>query len=152
MVEDAGDLAKHGANPLGALGNLDIEQLLYGARVAELVGHHADVVEPVKVWKCLGVVLVFDKLLCPAVQQTDVGVCSQNLLAIELENESQYAVSSGMLWTKVDGEVTKRCLLARAALRQNLSRRAFVQILDGVGADSGGDGRLALHLRVCPLC
>lgn len=39
VVQDAGDLAKERPDPLCALGRLNVEQLLDGQRVAELVRH-----------------------------------------------------------------------------------------------------------------
>jgi hypothetical protein len=40
MVEDSGDLSEKGSDPLGTLGNLDVQQLLDGQRVTQLVGHY----------------------------------------------------------------------------------------------------------------
>lgn len=72
VVEDTGNLAKHGTDPLGTLRDLNVEELLDGTGVAELVGHHRDIVESVKVREGLGVGLVFDELLGTSVEQTDV--------------------------------------------------------------------------------
>ena len=40
MVEDSGDLSEKSSDPLGTLGNLDVQQLLDGQRVTQLVGHY----------------------------------------------------------------------------------------------------------------
>jgi len=53
VVKDTGDLSKQGTDPLGSVGDLDVEQLLNGKRETLLVGHHGDVVETVEVWKSL---------------------------------------------------------------------------------------------------
>ncbi len=121
MVEDARDLAKHGADPLGALGHLDVEQLLDGARVAQLVGHHRNVVESVKVRQRLRVRLVLDQLLRASVQERPTWaaaaisskasarsnviaeaswkncthVRTQDLLSVELEDQTQHTVGGG---------------------------------------------------------
>jgi hypothetical protein len=100
-VEDTSDLAEEGADPLCARRDLDVEQLLHGEGVAELVGHHRDIVEAVKVREGLDVRLVLDELLRPAVQQANVGVRAQDLLAVELEDHAQYAVRRGVLGAEV---------------------------------------------------
>lgn len=38
-------------------------------------------------------------------QESNVGICPKNLLSIELQDQSQHAVSSGMLRTEVHGIV-----------------------------------------------
>ena len=38
-VEDTGDFAKKGTDPLGSLGDLDVEEFLHGEGVAEFVRH-----------------------------------------------------------------------------------------------------------------
>ena len=86
MVEDSGNLAEHCSDPLGTLGHLDIEQLLNSERVDLLVGHHRNVVQTIKVWQGLEVGLVLDQLLSTTMEQTDVGVCTNDFLAIEFEN------------------------------------------------------------------
>ena len=75
----------------------DVEKLFDGSGVAELVGHHRDVVEAVKVGERLGVGLVFDELLRPAVEEADVRIRPQDLLAVELEDQSEHAVRGGVL-------------------------------------------------------
>ena len=74
-------------------------------RVAELVGHHRNVVETVKVRKRLGVILVLDERLRPTVQEADMGVGAEDFLAVEFEHEAGHAVRSWVLRTKVEREV-----------------------------------------------
>lgn len=102
MVQDPGNLAKQGSDPLCSLGDLNVQQLLDGQGVDLLVGHHGHIVETVKVWQGLQVRLVLDQLLGATVQQTDVGVGANNLFTIELEDETQDTVGGRVLGTKVD--------------------------------------------------
>ena len=102
MVQDPRDLAEQRADPLGALGDLDVEQLLDGEREALLVGHHGDVVEAVEVGQGLQVRLVLDQLLGAAVQQPHMRVRPHDLLAIELEDQPQHAVRGRVLRAEVD--------------------------------------------------
>jgi hypothetical protein len=105
VVQDAGDFTKHGTDPLGTLWDLNVEQLLNSKGETLLVGHHGNVVETIKVGQGLEVCLVLDQLLGTTVQQTDVGVCADNLFTIELENQTQDTVSGRMLGTEVDSVV-----------------------------------------------
>lgn len=105
MVENTGNLSKQCSNPLGTLRNLDVQELLDGEGKALLVGHHGDVVETVKVGQSLEVRLVLAQLLGASVQQTDVGVGSDDFLAVQFQDQPQHAVGGGMLRAKVDGVV-----------------------------------------------
>ena len=97
VVQDPRDLAEQRPDPLCPLGYLDIEQLLHGEGITQLVGHcrpnsattsdrppivltHGHVIEPVKVWERLSVIFVLDQLLRTAMKQSDVRVCSEDLL------------------------------------------------------------------------
>lgn len=102
MVEDTGDFGEHGTNPLGAFGDLDVEQLFDGQSETLLVGHHGDVVETVEVGEGLEVGPILAQLLGTAMQQADVRVGTNNLFTLELENQAQHAVSGRMLGTEVD--------------------------------------------------
>lgn len=59
------------------------------------------------VGKSLEVGLVLDQLLSTTVQKTNMRITSQNLLTLQLENQTQDSVSSRMLRSKVDGEVAR---------------------------------------------
>ena len=122
VVQDAGDLAKESTDVLGTDGDVDVQQLLNGEREALLVGHHGDIVETVEVGQGLQVCAVLDKLLGTAVQQTNVGVGAHDLLSVELQNQTQHTVGSGMLGPEVD------CVVADLALAVVL-----LGLLDGVG-------------------
>lgn len=110
VVENSGNLAEHGSDPLCSLRYLDVEELLDGKGEDLLVGHHGNIVQTIKVWECLEVGLVFNQLLGTAVQETDVGVCTDNLFTIELENETQDTVSGRVLRSEVDSVVSDLAL------------------------------------------
>lgn len=75
----------------------DVEELLDGSGVAEFVGHHGDVVESIKVGERLGVGLVFDQFLRSPVEESNMGIRSQDLLSVELEDQSEHSVRGGVL-------------------------------------------------------
>jgi hypothetical protein len=74
VVQDTGDFSEERTDVLGALWDIDVQQLLDGQREALLVCHHGNIIETVKVRQGLHIGLVFDQLLGTAVQQTDVGI------------------------------------------------------------------------------
>ncbi|KAI6770051.1 hypothetical protein HG530_004680 [Fusarium avenaceum] len=117
MVENTGDLAKQCSDELGSLRNFNVEKLLHGEREALLVGHHGDIIESIEVGKGLEICLVLDQLLGTSVQQTDVRIGSDDLFTIELENQTQHAVGSGMLGTEVDCVVSNLSVLNRVLAR-----------------------------------
>lgn len=117
MVQDTGKFTEQSSDVLGAIRNLDVQELLNGQGEALLVGHHGDVVESVEVGKSLEIGLVLDQLLSASVEQTDVGIGSNDLLAIEFQNQSQHTVGSGMLRTKVDGVVANLAVGNRVLAR-----------------------------------
>jgi hypothetical protein len=137
MVENTSDLAEQSSNPLGSLRNLNVEQLLNGQREALLVGHHGDIVESVKVRQGLEICLVLDQLLGTSVEQTDVRVGSDDLFTIELENQTQHTVGSGMLGTEVDSVVSNLSVLNRVLAR--LSGSGSSGLGQTVGVLGGGE-------------
>lgn len=106
MVQDTCDLTEQRPDVLGALRDLDVQQLLDGQGKALLVRHHGNVIQSVEVRQGLHVGLIFDQLLGTTMKQTDVGVRADNLLAIELQNQPKHTVSSRMLGSEVDRVVT----------------------------------------------
>jgi len=147
VVQDTGDLAEQGTDPLGTLRNLNVEQLLNSQRETLLVGHHGDVVETIKVGQGLEVCLVLDQFLGTTVQQTDVGVCADNLFTIELENQTQDTVSGGMLRTEVDGVVAD---LALVGVLIGVIGEVDVRVISvaGTGNEVGVDGDEASGIGV----
>jgi hypothetical protein len=102
MVQNARDFSKQGPDVLGTNGNVNVEQFLDSQRVALLIGHHRDIVETIKIGQSLEIRSVLDQLLSASVEQTNVRVSAHNLLAIQLEDQAQHTVGSGMLGSKVD--------------------------------------------------
>lgn len=116
MVQNTGDLAEQSTDPLGTLGDLDVQQLLDGQGEALLVGHHGDIVQTVEVGQRLQVCLVLDQLLSTTVQQTDVGICADNLLSVQLQNQTQHTVGGWVLRAEVDGVMSDLALLRGVGL------------------------------------
>ena len=105
MREQPADLGVEHADQLGALGHLQLEQLLDRQAEGMLLVHRRDVVEPVEVADRLHVRLVLDQLLGAAMQQADVRIDALDHLAVELQHQAQHAVRRGMLRPEVDVEV-----------------------------------------------
>ncbi len=96
MIADARKLAEGHAVPLAALGHGEAAQLLDGERVADVVQHRRDVVEPVDVREHLGPRAALAHLLEAAVQVADLHVGLHDRLAGELEHDAHGAVHRGM--------------------------------------------------------
>jgi hypothetical protein len=124
MVQNPGNLAEQGTDVLGTDGDVDVQQLLNSEREALLVGHHGNIVEAVEVGQGLQVCAVLDELLSAAVQQSNVGVGAHDLLAVELQNQTQHAVGGRVLGPEVDGVVADLagavCLVALLSLERGL--------------------------------
>lgn len=117
MVQDTGDLGKQGSNVLGTVGNLNVEKLLNGKSKALLVGHHGDIVQTVKVGQSLKIGLVLDQLLGASMQQTDVGVGSDDFFTGKLEDQSQHTVGGRVLGSEVDSVVPDFAILDAVVAR-----------------------------------
>ena len=143
MVKNTSDLAKEGSNKLGSLRNLNVEQLLDSQREALLVGHHGDIVESVKVGQSLEICLVLDQLLGTSVEQTDVRIGSNDFFTVELENQTQHTVSSGMLRTEVDCVMSNLSVLNRVLAR--LSGSGSSGLRETVGVLGGGEVSVDRH-------
>ena len=105
VVQDAGDLVEHRADPARARRRLDAEKAFDGEHVGVLVAHHGHVVETVHVADALAVGLGLGELLGRAVEQPDVGVGALDDLPVHLEHEPQHPVRGRMLRAEVEGEV-----------------------------------------------
>ena len=81
-------------------------------------------------------------------QQTDVRIASQDLFSLQLQNQTQHSVGSGMLRSKVDGEVARIDIDAVINIdvlgdgRSNRGGGAVDVAVDVVvvGSSSSGDG------------
>ena len=99
--QEAADLAVEHADELGALGDLEAEQLFDGKAEGVLLVHRRDVVEPVEVADGLQVGLVLDQLLGAAMQEADVRIDALHHLAVELEHEAQTPCAAGCCGPKL---------------------------------------------------
>src|SRR5712672_3079356 len=107
MREQAPDLAIEDADELPAPGHRDAEQLLGCQTERVFLVHRRDIIEPVEIGQRLQIGLVLDQLLGPAVQKTDMRVDALDDLTVELQYETQYAVSRRMLGPEIEGEVAQ---------------------------------------------
>uniref|UniRef100_A0A182TXL0 Uncharacterized protein n=1 Tax=Anopheles melas TaxID=34690 RepID=A0A182TXL0_9DIPT len=116
VVEDACNFRKQHTDVLRPRRDLNAEQLFHRERVALLVAHHRDVVEPVEVRQGLHVRLVLDQLLGAAVQQPNVRIRTHDRFAVQLQHQAQHTVGSRMLRSEVDLQIAHllldRCNLA----------------------------------------
>ena len=106
MVENACNLIEHGADIACAQRRLDTQQLFDCQHITVLVAHHRDVVEAVHVADALVERLAFSQLFGAAMQQADMRICAHDGFTVHLENQTQHAVCSRMLRTKVDRIIT----------------------------------------------
>ena len=90
-------LVEHHAQPLCAWWDLQSQQLLYREHIAEIVGHGAEIVDAVRERHDLLVELGFAGLLNPRVQKSEVRHDADHILAVDLQQQSQHAVSRGVL-------------------------------------------------------
>src|SRR5262245_4574299 len=74
-----------------------------------LMVHRRHIIEPVEIRDRLQIGLVLDQLLGAAMQKSNMRINALDHFPVELQYEAQHTVSSGMLWPKVDGEVTGSC-------------------------------------------
>src|SRR5256886_15223459 len=107
MREQTPDLAIEDADELPALGHRDAEQLLGCQTERVFLIHRRDVIEPVEIGERLQVGLVLDQLLGPAVQKTDMRVDALDDLTVELQYQTQHAVSRRMLGPEIEGEIAQ---------------------------------------------
>src|SRR5256712_12903987 len=107
MREQSPDLAIEDADELPAPGYRDAEQLLDCQTERVFLIHRRDVIEPVEVGQCLQVGLVLDQLLGPAVQKTDMRVNTLDDFTVELQYQTQHAVSRRVLGPEIEGEIAQ---------------------------------------------
>lgn len=79
----------------------NVQQLLNGPRVAKFVRHHTNIIESIKVRQSLSVRLVLDQLLRPSMKESNVRVCTKDLLSVQLEDQAKNSVCCRMLRTCV---------------------------------------------------
>ena len=92
-------------DPLGALGNLELEQFFNGQAVAKVVCHGAEVIDAVGEGNYLLVELGFAGLFDAGMQIADFGIEADNNLAVDFEHEAQHAVGGWVLRPHVEDHV-----------------------------------------------
>src|SRR6266446_3693610 len=107
MREQTSDLAIEDADELPAPGHREAEQLLGCQTERVFLVHRRDVIEPVEVGQRLQVGLVLDQFFGPAVQKTDMRVDALHDLTVELQYQTQHAVSRRMLGPEIEGEIAQ---------------------------------------------
>lgn len=147
MVKHSGDLAEQGSDPLGSLGNLNVQELLDGQTEALLVGHHGDVVQTVKVGQRLQICLVLNQLLGTTVQQTDMRVGTDDLFTVQLENQTQHTVGGGVLRAEVD-RVVSHLALRQVVVARLASLAQVRRVLLNGPPEVGVDGNEARDMAV----
>ena len=124
---DAGELVEQDAEVLGALGDLEAEELFYRQSVGDVVGHRAEVVDAVGERRDLGVELGLAGLLDAGVEVADVGGEGDDGLAVDFEDEAQDAVCGRVLRAHVEdhGLVGDGVGAARVVVRGGLFDYVF---------------------------
>ena len=79
-----------------------------------LLIHWRDIIEPVEIGQCLQISLVFDQLLRAAVEKPNVGIDAHHHLAIEFQDETQYAMGRGVLRPEINCEIAAAASAIRA--------------------------------------
>jgi hypothetical protein len=121
--DDAGKLAKEHADILRALRDLAAEQLLHRKAIRQLVVHRREVVHAAVMRDVLRPVVELGELLNAGVQVADVRHAVDDVLAVQLQRQAQYAVRRGMLRAHVKDDVA--CRVGASALLH--PRHAFIR-------------------------
>src|SRR4029453_6278876 len=120
------DLAHDPADVLSAVRDVDAEELLDGARVAEVVDEGRDVVEAVGVGNGIVVRADLAVLLEGAVEVADLHVRLHHRLAVELREDADDAVHGGMRGAEVHEHVLAALAArGRPLAQEQLSGRPF---------------------------
>ena len=90
-------LGEQDANPLGALGDFQAEELFDGQAVAEIVGERIEVVDAVGERDHLLVELGFAGFFDTCVQVTDLGPDTDDDFAVKLDDQAQHAMRGRVL-------------------------------------------------------
>ena len=146
--DDARHLARHDAQHLAPLRDLDAEQPLGAEREGDVVAGRVEIILTVGPRDDLIVLPVLADLLEAAVQVADVRNAAHDRLAVELEHEAQHAVRRRMLRPDVDEHVLTRrapapSTAAPRARRRCRSRRRRAARAAGVPARRGRWSRAA---------
>ncbi len=102
---EAGDLGEQDANPLGALGDFELKELLDGQAVTEVVGHGAEIIDAVGEGNDLLVELRFAGFFDAGVKVADFGIEADDDFAVDFEHQAQHAVGGRVLRSHVEDHV-----------------------------------------------
>ena len=125
------DLRHHHADPLRALGHLDVEETFDREAVDELVRERRRVVHARDVGAALHVRELLARLLHAGVQVADDRLDAQDLFGVELHHESQHAVRRRVLRTHVDDHGVAELVLLRPHPAAGDHHLARLRRLDG---------------------
>jgi hypothetical protein len=125
VVADPRDLAHHHPDVLAPLGDLDVEELLDGGGVGEVVDERRDVVQPVRVGD--GVVVGADLavLLEGTMEIADLHVRLDDRLTVQLREDPDDAVHGRVRRAHVDVEVLAARAGPGALSEEYLARGTF---------------------------
>jgi hypothetical protein len=98
----AAEFGQQNTNPLGALGDFQIEKFLDGQAIAEIVGKRIEVVDAVGEWDDLLVELGLTGFLDPCVEIANFRSNAGDHFAIDFHHQTQHAVCGRMLRTHVE--------------------------------------------------
>ena len=102
VAGDAVQLTQNDADVLGAFGDFQTHQLLYGHAISQFVVEVADVVHPVEQGNDLVVLLALAQFLGASVQVADVRLNVNDFLAVHPEHHAEHAMGGGMLRPHVE--------------------------------------------------
>ena len=105
MRIQAGQLSQQHTQPLRLLRNLKAQQLFHGQAIAEVVGHGAQVVQPVGERDNLVIKLGLAGLFDAGVQVADLRLEADDDLAVDLHHQAQNAVHGGVLRAHIQNHV-----------------------------------------------
>jgi hypothetical protein len=113
MRQDAADLVIEYPDQLPSPRNFKPDQFLYRQAKCVLLRQRSDIVEPVEIGDRLKIGLGLDQFFGAPMQKTNVRIDPCDDFAVKFEHEPEHAMSGGMLWTEIDGEISKAGRLVR---------------------------------------
>ena len=108
VAVESRELGQHHAHPLGLRRNLQLQQLFHRQAPAQVVGKRRQVIHPVGQRDRLLIVLNFEFLFDAGVQEADVRLAGDDVLAIQLQQQTQHAVRGRVLRPHVQDHAAAR--------------------------------------------
>ena len=99
--KDAGDLIKHHTDILSAQRHLYAQKFFNRQHVGMLIAHHGAIIQTIHIWHRLQEGPMLGQLFRRAMQQPDMRVGTHNRFPVQLQHQTQNAVSSRMLRPKI---------------------------------------------------